>query len=110
MQYRHTWRTATASAPALRANNRLRNRKEAVAGGGRAFVPLHRSSSRMSDMTAFDPRNAGSMSEVSEDHRLLISQRMRETGPGSQSGTWVAAGAINYAGTVTANEVTFTVK
>ena len=59
----------------------------------------------MSDMTAFDPRNAGSTSEVSEDHRLLISQRMRATGPGTQSGTWVAAGAINDAGTVTATSV-----
>ena len=39
---------------------------------------------------------------ASEDERLMISQRMQSTGPGTQAGTWVAAGAVNDAGTAVA--------
>jgi len=39
-----------------------------------------------------------------EDPRLMISQRMHRTGPGSQEGTWVAAGAINDSGTARATQ------
>jgi hypothetical protein len=41
----------------------------------------------------------------SEDQRLIISQRMAATGPGAQSGTWVAAGAIDDAGIAEAASV-----
>ena len=44
-------------------------------------------------------------SEASEGHRLIISQRMKATSPGKQTGTWVAAGAINDAGHVEATAV-----
>jgi hypothetical protein len=44
-------------------------------------------------------------SGASEDQRLMISQRMRATEPGKQTGTWVAAGAINDAGTAFATTV-----
>jgi hypothetical protein len=44
-------------------------------------------------------------SEASEDHRLIISQRMQATLGGMQTGTWVAAGAINDAGTANATTV-----
>ncbi len=37
--------------------------------------------------------------------RLMISQRMKASGPARQSGTWVAAGAINDAGHVDATAV-----
>ena len=41
----------------------------------------------------------------SEEQRLMISQRMKATAPGRQSGTWVAAGAMNDAGHVDATAV-----
>jgi hypothetical protein len=41
----------------------------------------------------------------SGDRRLIISQRMYASGPGLQSGTWVAAGAINGSGTAVATSV-----
>jgi hypothetical protein len=41
----------------------------------------------------------------SEHRRLMISQRMTATGPGVQSGTWIAAGAINDAGIADATAV-----
>jgi hypothetical protein len=37
--------------------------------------------------------------------RLIISQRMKATNPGRQSGTWVGAGSINDAGHVDATAV-----
>jgi hypothetical protein len=37
--------------------------------------------------------------------RLIISQRMKATSPGRQSGTWVGAGSINDAGHVDATAV-----
>ncbi|MGH2572145.1 MAG: hypothetical protein ACRDGU_01425 [Actinomycetota bacterium] len=40
------------------------------------------------------------------EHRLMISERMQLTDPGTQEGTWVSAGAVNDAGEGTA---TFTV-
>jgi hypothetical protein len=47
------------------------------------------------------PRSSGG----SDDQRLIISQRMKATGPGAQSGTWVAAGAVNDNGTADATSV-----
>jgi hypothetical protein len=44
-------------------------------------------------------------SAAPEGQRLIISQRMKATGPGRQSGTWVGAGAINDAGHVDATAV-----
>jgi hypothetical protein len=40
-----------------------------------------------------------------EEQRLIISQRMKATSPGKQTGTWVAAGAINDAGHAEATAV-----
>jgi hypothetical protein len=40
------------------------------------------------------------------EHRVMISERMQLTDPGTQEGTWVGAGAVNDAGEGTA---TFTV-
>jgi hypothetical protein len=42
---------------------------------------------------------------LDDQQRLMISQRMTATAPGKQTGTWVAAGAINDAGTADATSV-----
>lgn len=56
-------------------------------------------------MTAVGPPDTPRANEGSEDQRLLISQRMQAIGPGRQTGTWTAAGAINDAGIATATSV-----
>jgi hypothetical protein len=40
-----------------------------------------------------------------EAQRVIISQRMRATAPGAQSGTWIAVGAINDSGPAEATSV-----
>ena len=56
-------------------------------------------------MTALGAADDPLASGASEDQRLLISQRMQAEGGGTQTGTWVAAGAINDAGIATATSV-----
>jgi hypothetical protein len=62
-------------------------------------------------MTSLGSADAAPASGASEDQRLMISQRMqapRTGGPTNQTGSWVAAGAIDDTGTATITQAQIT--